>query len=88
MLMLLPPCVLCCLLLCLFIGEDRRACAARCLGELVRKMGERVLHRMLPILRDTMASPDAATRQGVCTGLKEVRQLACWLGVWCVGVAW
>lgn len=35
-------------------------------------MGERVLHRMLPILRDTMASPQAATRQGVCTGLKEV----------------
>lgn len=56
-------------------GEDRRACAARCLGELVRKMGERVLHRMLPILRDTMGSPDAATRQGVCTGLKEVRGL-------------
>lgn len=54
-------------------GEDRRAGAARCLGELVRKMGERVLHRMLPILRETMDSPDAATRQGVCTGLKEVR---------------
>ncbi|KAF8055816.1 hypothetical protein HT031_006591 [Scenedesmus sp. PABB004] len=53
-------------------GEDRRSGAARCLGELVRKMGERVLHRMLPILRDTMASPDAATRQGVCTGLKEL----------------
>lgn len=56
----------------LVAGEDRRSAAARCLGELVRKMGERVLHRMLPILRDTMASPDAATRQGVCTGLKEV----------------
>jgi hypothetical protein len=40
-------------------------------------MGERVLHRMLPILRDTMASPDAATRQGVCTGLKEVRGGGC-----------
>jgi hypothetical protein len=53
-------------------GEDRRSAAARCLGELVRKMGERVLHRMLPILRDTMASPDSGTRQGVCTGLKEV----------------
>jgi hypothetical protein len=55
-------------------GEDRRACGARSLGELVRKMGERVLHRMLPILRDGMASPVAATRQGVCAGLKEVRR--------------
>jgi len=55
-------------------GEDRRSGAARCLGELVRKMGERVLHRMLPILKDTMDSPKAATRQGVCTGLKEVRR--------------
>jgi hypothetical protein len=54
-------------------GEDRRAGAARCLGELVRKMGERVLHRMLPILRDTMDSDAPATRTGVCTGLKEVR---------------
>lgn len=55
-------------------GEDRRAGAARCLGELVRKLGERVLARMLPILRDNMASGDAATRQGVCTGLQEVRR--------------
>eukprot|EP00882_Tetradesmus_deserticola_P004507 GHRQ01004753.1.p1 GENE.GHRQ01004753.1~~GHRQ01004753.1.p1 ORF type:complete len:1251 (+),score=530.16 GHRQ01004753.1:483-4235(+) len=53
-------------------GEDRRLAAARCLGELVRKMGERVLHRMLPILRDTMSSPNSATRQGVCAGLKEL----------------
>lgn len=53
-------------------SEDRRAAAARCLGELVRKMGERVLHRMLPILRDSMASDSASTRQGVCAGLREV----------------
>jgi hypothetical protein len=52
----------------------------------VRKMGERVLHRMLPILCDTMASPDSGTRQGVCTGLKEVscsrRQPDGWVGGW------
>lgn len=59
-------------LLLLLSGDDRRAGAARCLGELVRKMGERVLHRMLPILRDGMSSSDSATRQGVCAGLKEV----------------
>lgn len=44
-------------------GEDRRTAAARCLGELVRKMGERVLHRMLPILRESMGSDSAAKRQ-------------------------
>lgn len=49
-------------------GEDRRTAAARCLGELVRKMGERVLHRMLPILRDSMGSESASTRQVRLTG--------------------
>lgn len=33
-------------------------------------------------LRHTMASPDAATRQGVCTGLKEVRGAGVYV---CVG---
>ncbi|GLC46160.1 hypothetical protein PLESTB_001196200 [Pleodorina starrii] len=53
-------------------GEDRRQAAARCLGELVRKMGERVLARIIPILREGIGADSAATRQGVCLGLKEV----------------
>ncbi|KAG2444413.1 hypothetical protein HXX76_001166 [Chlamydomonas incerta] len=53
-------------------GEDRQHAAARCMGELVRKMGERVLARIIPILREGIASPSAGTRQGVCLGLKEV----------------
>ncbi|GIL49256.1 hypothetical protein Vafri_5386 [Volvox africanus] len=53
-------------------GDDRRQAAARCLGELVRKMGERVLMRIIPILREGISSISAATRQGVCLGLKEV----------------
>ena len=53
-------------------SEDRRVMAARCMGELCRKMGERVIARVIPILRDNISSPDAATRQGVCLGLKEV----------------
>ncbi len=53
-------------------GEDRRTSAARCLGELVRKMGERILTRIIPILRDGMSDPSPSTRQGVCLGLKEV----------------
>ena len=46
--------------------------ASRCLGELVRKMGERVLKVIIPILRKNMAGEAAATRQGVCFGLKEL----------------
>ena len=46
--------------------------AGRCLGELVRKMGDRVLVHIIPILQAGMASPEACTRQGVCYGLKEL----------------
>lgn len=46
--------------------------AGRCLGELVRKMGDRVLQQIIPILVRGMQDPEASTRQGVCTGLKEV----------------
>lgn len=53
-------------------GEDRRLTAGRCLGELVRKMGDRVLVRIIPILRDGLSSESSDTRQGVCFGLKEV----------------
>ena len=46
--------------------------AGRCLGELVRKMGDRVLQQIIPILVRGMQDGDPSTRQGVCTGLKEV----------------
>lgn len=52
--------------------DDQQQTAARCLGELVRKMGDRILARCLPILRDGMGAASPATRQGVCYGLKEV----------------
>ncbi|GMH37881.1 hypothetical protein BSKO_05765 [Bryopsis sp. KO-2023] len=57
-------------------GEDGRLSAGRCLGELVRKMGERplpwVLPSILPILKGGTESESPATRQGVCYGLSEV----------------
>lgn len=52
--------------------EDARQTAARCLGELVRKMGDRFLPRMIPMIEKCFASDDAATREGVCYGLREL----------------
>ena len=48
--------------------------AGVCLGELVRKMGDRVLRQIIPILQTGMKDPSPATRVGVCTGLKELLQ--------------
>lgn len=46
--------------------------AGICLGELVRKMGERVLRQIIPILQSGMKDRSPATRGGVCTGMKEL----------------
>lgn len=54
--------------------EERQQMAAGCLGELVRKMGERVLQKIIPILQEGISSDEAATRQGVCAGIQEVLQ--------------
>lgn len=51
---------------------DKRAVAGRCLGDIVRKLGERVLPEIIPILRENLRSDDDGTRQGVCFGLSEV----------------
>ena len=53
-------------------NDDRRTTASRCLGELVRKLGERVLPEVFPILRAGLESEDKDTREGVCLGLAEV----------------
>ncbi|KAH0448399.1 hypothetical protein IEQ34_022199 [Dendrobium chrysotoxum] len=46
--------------------------AGRSLGELVRKLGERVLPSIIPFLSQGLNDPDASRRQGVCIGLSEV----------------
>ncbi|XVF57046.1 hypothetical protein PTKIN_Ptkin06aG0171600 [Pterospermum kingtungense] len=53
-------------------SSERRQVAGRSLGELVRKLGERVLPLIIPILSRGLKDPDASRRQGVCIGLSEV----------------
>ncbi len=42
---------------------DQRTGASRCLGELVRKLAERVLPTIVPILQAGLSHPDSNTRQ-------------------------
>ncbi|CAF3563233.1 unnamed protein product [Rotaria sp. Silwood1] len=51
---------------------DKRQIAARTLGDLVRKLGERVLPEIIPILEKGLDSPHSDQRQGVCIGLSEI----------------
>ncbi|XP_058447618.1 stalled ribosome sensor GCN1 [Malaya genurostris] len=51
---------------------DKRQVAARTLGDLVRKLGERVLPEIIPILEKGLNSDQADQRQGVCIGLSEI----------------
>ncbi|KAJ3693130.1 hypothetical protein LUZ60_012225 [Juncus effusus] len=53
-------------------SSERRQVAARSLGELVRKLGERVLPSIIPSLSQGLKDPNAGIRQGVCIGLSEV----------------
>lgn len=51
---------------------DKRQVAARTLGDLVRKLGERVLPEIVPILERGLESDRSDQRQGVCIGLGEI----------------
>ncbi|KAK9919349.1 hypothetical protein M0R45_027948 [Rubus argutus] len=53
-------------------SSERRQVAGRALGELVRKLGERVLPLVIPILSQGLKDSDTSRRQGVCIGLSEV----------------
>ena len=53
-------------------NPDKREVGGRCLGDVVRKLGERVLQDVVPILRRGLQSDVAEKRQGVCLGLSEV----------------
>ncbi|XP_052799821.1 eIF-2-alpha kinase activator GCN1-like [Mya arenaria] len=53
-------------------SHDKRQVAARTLGDLVRKLGERVLPEIIPILESGLQSEQSEQRQGVCIGLREI----------------
>jgi HEAT repeat protein len=53
-------------------SEERREVASKTLGELVEKIGDRILPDILPILINELTSTNAQTRVGVCLGFSEV----------------
>lgn len=53
-------------------SHDKRQVAARTLGDLVKKLGERVLPEIIPILERGLDSDQPDQRQGVCIGLTEI----------------
>ncbi|KAL0402559.1 UNVERIFIED_CONTAM: protein ILITYHIA [Sesamum latifolium] len=57
-------------------SSERRQVAGRSLGELVRKLGDRVLPLIVPILAQGLSDPNPSRRQGVCIGLSEVMATA------------
>ncbi|KAK2714474.1 hypothetical protein QYM36_008881, partial [Artemia franciscana] len=53
-------------------SHDKRQVAARTLGDLVKKLGERVLPEIIPILEKGLEADRSDQRQGVCVGLSEI----------------
>lgn len=54
------------------IEEDTQETAAKCLGDLVKKLGDKLLPDIIPILENDLKSDDATKRRGICNGLAEI----------------
>ena len=51
---------------------DKRQVASKTLGELVPKLGDKILPEIIPILESGLKSNSTDTKQGVCLGLSEI----------------
>ncbi|KDQ20094.1 hypothetical protein BOTBODRAFT_101949 [Botryobasidium botryosum FD-172 SS1] len=51
---------------------EQRETAARTMGEICRKLGEKILGEVIPILRAGLDSDDPRTREGVCFAMSEI----------------
>ena len=51
---------------------EKTEMAGKCLGDIVRKLGDSVLPQVIPVLRNSLYDGDHNTRRGVCVGLTEV----------------
>lgn len=53
-------------------SEEKKAVAGKAMGEMVSKLGERVLSDVIPILQRGLKMDNMLERAGVCLGLSEV----------------
>ncbi|CAJ1403962.1 unnamed protein product [Effrenium voratum] len=53
-------------------NREKQRVAARCVGDLVSKLGERVMPELMPIFMETLSEGDPHVREGVCIGLAEL----------------
>jgi HEAT repeat protein len=53
-------------------NTEKRQMAGKALGDLVRKLGERVLPEIIPILERGLENVGSDTRQGICLAMTEV----------------
>lgn len=53
-------------------SRAKQRTASACLGDIVEKLGDKVLPELIPVFMDQLQKGDASARYGVCLGLAEV----------------
>uniref|UniRef100_A0A7S2RDU6 TOG domain-containing protein n=1 Tax=Mucochytrium quahogii TaxID=96639 RepID=A0A7S2RDU6_9STRA len=57
-------------------SEDKRLMAGRCLGDIVKKLGDRVLPDIVPIIQEGLLADNEEERAGISLGLIEIIRAA------------